>query len=93
MRASIQSVKTKCLSDVGRIAEALVYHASSKQNCTYVGSSDTASYLLALRQDTQAHYCHTSTYFEKEASYLSDILPGKLLWLIEREHWLYFTAF
>ena len=42
-------------------------------------------------------------YFETEASYLSEILPGKLLWLYlnfyeyemltERELCLYFTAF
>lgn len=57
MRESIQSVKTRCLSEVGRIAEALVRHASSKQNYSYIGCTDTASYLAALQQDTQAHYC------------------------------------
>ena len=57
MRVSIQSVKTRCLSELGRIAEALVHHASSKQNYSYIGCTDTASYLAALQKDTQAHYC------------------------------------
>ena len=38
MRVSIQSVKTRCLSEV-----ALVYHASSKQNYSYIGCTDTAT--------------------------------------------------
>ena len=47
--------------------------------------------------------CYTGRYFEKDASYLSEILPGQLLrlylnfykyeMLIERELCLYFTAF
>ncbi|XP_068685970.1 BTB and MATH domain-containing protein 38-like [Montipora foliosa] len=57
MRGSIQLVKTTCLSEVGRIAEALVNHASSKQNYSYIGCNDTASYLAALKRDTQPHYC------------------------------------
>ena len=57
MRGSIQSVKTNCLSAVGRIAGALVYHASSKQNYSYIGFTDTASYLAALQKDKSAHYC------------------------------------
>ena len=57
MRGSIQSVKTNCLSAVGRIAGALVYHASSKQNYSYIGCTDTASYLAALQKDKSAHYC------------------------------------
>ena len=57
MRVSIQSVKTKCLSEVGRIAQTLVSHASSKQNFSYIGCNDTASYLAALQKDTQSHYC------------------------------------
>ena len=57
MRVSIQSVKTRCLSELGRIAEALVHHASSKQNYSYIGCTDTTSYLAALQKDTQAHYC------------------------------------
>ena len=43
MRVSIQSVKTKCQIEVGRIAEALVYHASSRQNYSYTGCTGTAS--------------------------------------------------
>lgn len=57
MRVSIKSVKTRCLSELGRIAEALVHNASSKQNYSYIGCTDTTSYLAALQKDTQAHYC------------------------------------
>ena len=37
MRASIQSVRTKCQSDVGKIAKDLVSHASAKQSYSYIG--------------------------------------------------------
>jgi len=57
MRASIQSVKTKCLSDVGKIAKDLVSHASAKRSYSYIGCTDTASYLAALQEDSQAHHC------------------------------------
>jgi len=60
MRASIQSVKTKCLSEVGKIAKDLVNHASAKQSYSYIGCTDTASYLAALQRDSQAHYCRQS---------------------------------
>ena len=57
MRASIQSVKTACLGEIGKIARCLVGHASSKQSYSYIGCTDTASYIAALRQDTSGHYC------------------------------------
>ena len=57
MRVSIQSVKTKCLNEVGLIAQALVSHASSKQSFSYIGCTDTASYLAALQKDMSAYSC------------------------------------
>ena len=75
MRVSIQSVKTKCLSEVGRIAEALVYHASSKQNYSYIGCTDTASYLAALQKDTQAHYCQGQGFSRAVCYGLSVVSP------------------
>ena len=56
MRASIQSVKVLCLREIQNIAQHLVGHASSKQNYSYIGCTDTASYIAALRNDTSAHY-------------------------------------
>ena len=61
MRRSIQSVKTKCLSDVKNIAEWLVKHASCKQNYSYIGCTDANSYIAALgRDEGEGHYCQCS---------------------------------
>ncbi|XP_068686695.1 BTB and MATH domain-containing protein 38-like [Montipora foliosa] len=88
MRVSIQSVKTKCLNEVGRIAETLVGHASSKQNYSYVGCNDTASYLAALQMDTKPHNCPkgnnsvcyglsvVSTYLSSIKQQLEQFLPS-----------------
>ncbi|XP_068687033.1 BTB and MATH domain-containing protein 38-like [Montipora foliosa] len=88
MRVSNQSVKTKCLSDVGRIAETLVGHASSKQNYSYVCCNDTASYLAALQMDTKPHNCSkgynsvcsglsvVSTYLSSIKQQLEQFLPS-----------------
>lgn len=57
MRVSIQSIKTNCLRLVWLIAEELVSHASSKQSYSYIGCTDTASYLATLQKDTSAHNC------------------------------------
>jgi len=59
MRSSIQLVKINCLNEVGKIAKDLVSHASWKQNYSYIGCTDTASYLAALQRDTQAHFCQS----------------------------------
>ena len=76
MRVSIQSVRTMCLIEVGRIAEALVYHASSKQNYSNIGCTDSTSYLAALQKDTQSHYCLHGQGFSRAVWYgLSGVSP------------------
>ena len=57
MRSCIQVVKTNFLSEVRRIPESLVYHASPKQSYSYIGCTDTGSFLDALQKDKSAHYC------------------------------------
>ncbi|XP_020606667.1 BTB and MATH domain-containing protein 38-like [Orbicella faveolata] len=54
---NMSSYMRYCLSHVEKIAKDLVGHASSKQSYSYIGCTDTASYLAALQKDTSAHYC------------------------------------
>lgn len=58
----VASRKVKCdgpdgLLKIDEIAKFLVAHASSKQNYSYIGCTDTDSYLAALQRDTGRQSC------------------------------------
>ena len=44
-------MKSEALQKVGALAQLLVSHASSKKNFSYIGCTDTNSYLDALSRD------------------------------------------
>ena len=78
LKGAIQSLKTNCLSEVGMIAKDLVIHASKKQNYSYIGCTDTNSYLQALERDNNAHYCKcTASSICDSLSYVS-VRLGKI---------------
>ena len=86
LKRAIGIVKSRCLSEVRNIAEYLVRHASSKHNYSYIGCTDTDSYLRALKCDTNAHYCKCTASnvchgLSKVSEYLDSILEQHEMFL------------
>ena len=57
MQVASRKVKCDGLLKIDEIAKFLVAHASSKQNYSYIGCTDTDSYLAALQRDTGRQSC------------------------------------
>ena len=70
------TVKSESLQKVYYIAMSLVQHASKKPNYSYVGCSDTKSYIAALEKDS-AYRCKCGTFvcgnFCEASAYLQSL--------------------